>query len=368
MLSQLRFSYDRASAIEVTSPSGDGGHNPLLDNLLMQSVRVRPETFPRLSQAIEKASARVLDEHTVPEVFLRSDSNIQACCYSSYSDRPLIVVSSALVELLSQDEIASVIGHEIGHWSFKHGNSRNQVSEHQGVAQLKMLAASRCAEISADRAGLVACNDVNTAISALVKVSTGLDEKNIRLDVQTFLKQYKEITDKGPNMAEAMSTHPFFLLRIRAMVLFSRATSYYEMIGASGKKGLSNEDVDETIHRDLRKISGLSIDEVDDDLVTEIMLLASFLVFAADGTFSKEEQQFFKETFGDKDFKPHLKMVKELGVKGLSLRLRQQIIALGGVNAENQERLKTFFSVLTQTFPRGDTEPLRATLNSLGYV
>lgn len=368
MLSSLRFSYDRSTTPGIDRVGLSGGQNRLLDDLLMQSVRVRPETFPRLAQAIEKASARVLDKDTSPEVFLRAHSDPQASCFSSYADRPVIVVSSALVERLNQDEITAVIGHEMGHWSFRHTNSGHQASQHQGVAQLKMLAASRCAEISADRAGLVACQNLNAAVASLVKVSTGLDEKNIRLDVHTFLQQYKEITDRGPNMAEAMSTHPFFLLRIRAMVLFSRATSYYEMIGASEKKGLSNEEVDESIHRDLRKISGLSIDEVDDDLVMEIMLLASFLVFAADGTFSKDEQAFFQETFGGLDFKPHLKMVQELGVKGLELRLRQKISALGGISAVNEERMKTFFSVLTQTFPKDDTEPLRSTLNSLGYV
>lgn len=197
MLRSLRFLYDRPVVSPPNDYWQDDACNPLLDNLLMQSVRVRAETFPRLAQAIDQASAQILDQGTHPEVFIRSDSTLQASCYSSYSERPLIVISSALVERLSDDEIASVIGHEIGHWAFSHTTSGNQASQHEGVAQLKVLAASRCAEISADRAGLVACHNINAAISSLVKVSTGLDERNIRLDIQTFLQQYKEITDKG---------------------------------------------------------------------------------------------------------------------------------------------------------------------------
>ncbi len=298
----------------------------------------------------------------------KRDPGIQACCYASYSERPVILVSSALVERLNDAELTSVIGHEIGHWFFKHNASGQRSVEHQGVEQLKILAASRCAEISADRAGLLASKSLNATISALIKVSTGLDDQNIRMDVQSFLQQYKEIVSNGPSSSEAMSTHPFFLLRIRALVIFARTTAYYTEIGASSKKGLDHQEVDESIHRDLRKISGLSIDEVDDDLVTEILILASFFVFAADGTFSKEEQAFFQETFGEMDLGPHLRMVQELGVRGLGLRLRQKIGALGGVSQENEERMKTFFSVLTQTFPQDHTEPLRATLNSIGFV
>ena len=366
MVDDLRFTYDRKQITGVSK--SNTGIEGLLDHLLFQSVRVRDETFPRLATILNAVTYRVRGNLEKTELFVRPDPVLQACCYTSAARSAVIMLTSSLVERLNDDELASVIGHELGHWIYGHNGLGNIEECEQGVAQLKMLAAARCAEISADRISLVASRNVKSSLSALIKVSTGLDENNLRMDIQSFLKQYKELIERGPSPSEAMSTHPFFLLRIRAMVLFSRSQDYYKVIGTSEKKGISCEETDESIHRDLRKISGLSIEDVDDELVTEILILACFVVFAEDGTFSKDEQAFFNDTFGKLDLSSYLELVQKLGPRGLNLRLRQRITALGGVSSKNSERMKTFFSVLTQTFPSDHTAPLRSTLNSMGFV
>lgn len=369
MLQALRYTYDRLHVAKTKEASvvSDQG---LFDHLLSNSVRVRRETFPRLAGILQNAYERVAVERPFPkpELFIRPDPTLQACCYTSIKEHAVIMATSSMVERLKEDEMAFVIGHEMGHWLYNHEGTADLEEREQSVSGIKRLASSRCAEISADRIGLLACRDSKAAISALIKISTGLDEGNLRMDIQSFLKQYKELVERGPSPSEAMSTHPFFLLRIRSIVLFSRSQIHYTITESKNKKGTSCEETDEVIHRDMRKISGLSLEDIDNKLVEEILILASFVVFAHDKKISKEEQAFFKDTFGEVDMMPYVKLAQELGIKGLSLKLRQKMSSLGGVSSENENRMKTFFSVLNQTFPNDHTASLRCVLNGIGFV
>lgn len=367
MLHGIRFSHDRPTALSGSGLASKEEQTDFLTGLLHRSVRVRSEIFPKIAEVVRVSEERLLRGEIHPDVFVHADTNMQACCFSpARYDRPVILVTSALVERLTPEELASVIGHEIGHSVYKHQNQNPENLE--GAERLKVLASARSAEISADRAGLLACRDVNTAISALIKTSTGLSSKHIRFDIQGFMQQFKELTENGPNLNEAMSTHPLFLLRIRALISFSNSTDYYRIIGQEGKGSLSLEEVNRSVLRDLRKISGLSLDDLDNEIILRILVLASFAVFAADGKFSKEEQEFFQETFGDLDTSAEMQLVQEKGVSGIVFELRRLITLLGGVSKEDSRRMKTFFSVLEDSFPKDHTEPLRVALNSMGYI
>jgi hypothetical protein len=367
MLDSIRFSHDRPSRVSVEGTTSEERQESLLTDLLHRSVKIRPETFPRVASAIQAAESRLLGEGMPPDVFVHSDANMQACCFlPGHYDHPVILLTSSLIERLEVDELTSVIGHEIGHAVFKHNNPDH--SSVEGLERLKILAASRSAEVSADRAGLLACRNLNAAVSALIKITTGLGGNDIRFDLQAFLQQFSEITEKGPSMSETMSTHPLFLLRIRALFMFANSIEYHNCIGRHGIGSQTLDEADRGIMRDIRKISGLSLEEVDDELITQILILASFAVFTADGKFSKDEQDFFKEAFGEIDASEEVKLAQQKGHSGVLYELRRRLSLLGGVSPQDEERMKTFFSVLTQTFPQDHTEPLRTTLNSLGFV
>lgn len=367
MLHSIRFSHDRPTELSNSGSASKEEQAEFLTGLLHRSVRVRPEIFPGIADVVRITEERLLGCGVRPDVFVHADTNMQACCFApARYDHPVILVTSAMVERLTSDELASVIGHEIGHSVYRHQGQNCEGLE--GAERLKVLADIRSSEISADRVGLLACRDVKTAISALIKTSTGLSSEHIRFDIQGFMQQFKELTENGPNMNEAMSTHPLFLLRIRALISFSNSKDYYRIIGQEGKGSLSLDEVNRSVLRDLRKISGLSLDDLDNEIILRILVLASFAVFAADGKFSKDEQEFFQETFGDLDTSAEMQIVQDKGVSGIVFELRRLIALLGGVSDEDRRRMKTFFSVLEDSFPRDHTQPLRVALNSMGYI
>ena len=367
MLHAIRFSHDRPALGSVEQAASLDRQESVLADLMHRSVKILPETFPRVASAIETAESRLLGVGTSPDVFVHADANMQACCFlPAHYDHPVILLTSSLIERLESVELTSVIGHEIGHAIYKHYTP--ELSSVEGLDRLKLLAASRSAEVSADRAGLIACHDLNASISALIKITTGLGADDIRFDLQAFLRQFTEITEQGPSMNETMSTHPLFLLRIRALFKFSNSIEYHNCIGRPGKGSQTLEEADRGIIRDLHKISGLSLDEVDDELITKILILASFAVFTADGKFSKDEQDFFKEAFGEVDASEEISLAQQKGHSGVVYELRRKLGLLGGVSPKDEERMKAFFAVLYDTFPKNDTKPLKAALNSLGFV
>lgn len=134
-----------------------------------------------------------------------------------------LVLTSALVENLTLDEIQAVIGHELGHIHFNHvllisimGASVTRIE------RLLFYKWSRSCEYSADAIALYTSgNDPRPMISALLKIASGL--KNVNMDLDLFLAQV-ENGDKGKvsNAAELLSTHPFIHHRIQKLIEMSR--------------------------------------------------------------------------------------------------------------------------------------------------
>ena len=79
---------------------------------LASSVRASQEQFPQLYRLLLDG-ASILDLPEVPELFISQDPVPNAMALGS--DKPFIVVTTGLVDLLDTEEMRFVIGHELGH-------------------------------------------------------------------------------------------------------------------------------------------------------------------------------------------------------------------------------------------------------------
>ena len=68
----------------------------------------------------------MLDAAEVPELYIRANPFPTAVTIGM--DKPLIVVNSALVDLLDEEELAFVLGHELGHAISGHAVYRRSCS------------------------------------------------------------------------------------------------------------------------------------------------------------------------------------------------------------------------------------------------
>ena len=112
--------------------------------------------------------------------FIKPDPNENA--FTTGSGIPTVVATNALVNSFSKEELKFVLGHELGHYICGHVRCHtfarllSTASWYTpawiaGLALEPMLMSwSRYSEISADRAGLLACKDFEAACGALLKL------------------------------------------------------------------------------------------------------------------------------------------------------------------------------------------------------
>ena len=73
------------------------------------AVRVDERQFPVLHRALKDA-AGILDAEPVPELFVIGDPSFNAWCIGM--DKPFILISSGLVDLMDEDELRWVLARE----------------------------------------------------------------------------------------------------------------------------------------------------------------------------------------------------------------------------------------------------------------
>ena len=199
--------------------------------LLGSAIRVDSHQFSRLFRIYIEA-ATVLDVDAVPELYVAANPFLNAQTIGL--DKPVIVLNSALLYALDDDELRFVLGHELGHVGSGHALYRTillllstlsttLLSIPLGGLGLRAIMAalaewSRKAELSGDRAGLLACQDPDAALRVHMKLASGGDAS--QLSTESFLEQaaaYHEDEDIRDLVLRALvvetMSHPFAVAR-----------------------------------------------------------------------------------------------------------------------------------------------------------
>ncbi|AFZ59961.1 M48 family metallopeptidase [Anabaena cylindrica FACHB-243] len=175
---------------------------------LGSEIRVTNRNFPKLYQALAE-TCKILDVSPLPELyFFRGTGYIQT--YVVGVDKPLIGVNLEAMEWLNPDELVYVLGSEVARIKSQH-----MIYHQMAIVMpaLKNLLSSTTlglgglvasgielalynwvmmAKLTADRAGLLACQDINIATTALMKLA-GLPDEYLNNDViEDFLIQSRE--------------------------------------------------------------------------------------------------------------------------------------------------------------------------------
>ncbi|MER7278313.1 M48 family metallopeptidase [Dactylosporangium sp. CA-139114] len=175
---------------------------------LGNAIRVDHRQYPRVHRLLAEAAAS-LDLAELPELFVQQDRSINGMCIGM--SKPFIVVNSGSVELLDDDELRCMLGHELGHLVSGHAVYRTMVMILTdwavrlawlpvGSMVLRAIVAAlmewwRKAELSADRAGLLACQDPAASLRLAMKLAGGGDLSEV--DTTAFLEQAAEFDRAG---------------------------------------------------------------------------------------------------------------------------------------------------------------------------
>jgi Zn-dependent protease with chaperone function len=218
---------------------------------LASSVRASEQQFPHLYQMMLDG-AYVLDLPRVPELFITQDPMVNAMTIGT--DKPFIVMTTGLVDLMDEEEARFVVGHELGHVLSGHSVYRTMLYALVALAArfavvpiawigLKAVIWGleewyRKSELSCDRAGLLACQDVPAARRALMKTAGG--PQLAELSADAFLEQAREY-DAVPDVRESLiklmqmqgQTHPFAVVRFAELDRWANEGEYRDILAGN---------------------------------------------------------------------------------------------------------------------------------------
>jgi Zn-dependent protease with chaperone function len=215
---------------------------------LASSVRSSQEQFPHLHELLLDGSA-VLDLPAVPELFIYQDPTPMAMTLGS--EKPFIVISTGLVDLMDGEEIRWVIGHELGHVLSGHAVYRTMLFHLTrlatrlawfaiGYISLRVIIAAleewyRKSELSCDRAGVLAGQDPAAGRRALMKLAGG--NRMAEFSHDAFHQQAREY-DAVPDVREGLlkllqlqgNTHPFAVIRFAELDRWVSEGEYLDIL------------------------------------------------------------------------------------------------------------------------------------------
>jgi Zn-dependent protease with chaperone function len=209
------------------------GEKPIRLAFQANAVRVGERQFPKLHRRYLEV-LETLDAPQHYDLFVSQTPLVNAGAYGM--DKPFIVMNSGSLELLNDEEMTYLLGHELGHILSGHVLYRTMLVLLINLAQMGfpvvgiaarlvlplLLEWSRKSELSSDRAGLLAGQNPTAALTSMMKLAGGAGhgEFNDEMALNEFLIQadeYRKAGDIADSVFKVLNlmatTHPFHVLR-----------------------------------------------------------------------------------------------------------------------------------------------------------
>ena len=219
------------------------------------NFHVTKESCPELYNMVHE-SAETLDIDRLPEIYTQWSYGINAYT-TGYKDNTILVLQSGSVDLMPDPELTFVIGHEMGHIKSGHVLYHLMVQYFAQIISSTVLAGKfivpiqlglnywyRMSEFTADRAGLLVCQDLEAALGAIMKMA-GLPKRYFNTsDPHVFAKQAKEFMTKYGDTTDKIirnisildDTHPWTVMRAYELITWVENGDYEKILkGNAGK-------------------------------------------------------------------------------------------------------------------------------------
>jgi Zn-dependent protease with chaperone function len=219
------------------------------------AIKVTPKQCPDLYAKLQIACTTLGVD--MPDLFVQQNPIVNA--FTGGVEKPIIVLHSALIERLNDEETLAVIAHEVGHIHAEHvlyitaarliealtnlsigrllpGSEILKFIISAGIGSA-LLAWARRAELSCDRAALLVTQDPHVIGRTMMKLAGGTFASKV--DYELFLEQAREFQknydekwlDKfWADLINAGLSHPFPIWRVSEILKWTEDGEYAELM------------------------------------------------------------------------------------------------------------------------------------------
>ncbi len=209
--------------------------------LMRDALPIDHMRSPDLAEIVEECGKKLQPGEM--DTFLVKANQLNAYTFGITSPKALVIYAPML-KVMTDGELKFVIGHEMGHVALGHTWLNTILGGMAGIpapfgAAVLLYTAfrwwNRRCEFSADRAGLLACGELNLALSALVKLVA--PEVRSQRDFQRALAMIDVQDDRASNrLAEAFQSHPMLIRRINELRAYAQTREYQVLQAGVNKK------------------------------------------------------------------------------------------------------------------------------------
>jgi len=287
---------------------------------LASAVRVSAHQFSAVHDAYVEV-CDILDVSPRPELYVAQNPLVNAGAVGV--DAPFIVLHSATVDMLDDDELQVVLGHELGHVLSDHVLYKTmlqlllQVSLSRfgipfgDIALFGIVAAlrewDRKSELSADRAGLLAVQDPRLCFRVHMKLAGGGDVEQMSVD--EFILQAEEY-ERGGSVTDGIfkllnllgRTHPFHVTRLGELKRWAESADYKAI--RMGDYPRREDDSDASVYDEVREGAQAyreSYDRSEDPLMRFISDVGSTVSDGASSVWASTRRFFSRAGRDDED-------------------------------------------------------------------
>ena len=342
------------------------------------SLKVQESLLPQFCNLCEEVKQKLEFTGDI-DFYITGNSTVNARAYASDNEKlpHIIEINSGLFNLMNEEELKYVVGHEIGHlinhdatisalFGFIYPDEEAK-EKCPGFLLKRVQLYNQLAELSSDRYGYIANENLDACVTAIFKMASGLFLEKMNVSINTLMQENNQrleffLKDAGINDG----THPVNPIRIRALELFAKTktqsalnrgmgelisviqdfvydeldTALANFVAAAGifvsqlddKRDKSEEELILKQlgafclfpQKELKRVEKDDVMKIFNESVAKVLEMAPHLrsnllryfidVAFADGNLDEKEVALIYE-FGDKLGFPHGEIAKALGIK-----------------------------------------------------
>jgi Zn-dependent protease with chaperone function len=243
------------------------------------NLHITEDSYPKIHALLDDVCG-VLNLPARPDMYLEWKYQINA--FTIGVDHPIVVLASGAIDLLTDSELFYIIGHEVGHIKSRHTLYHTMADYFSFIATVigeatlglgKLLASPlqsallwwrRMSEFTADRAGLLACQDPNVAATTMMKIA-GMPIKHYDdLKSEKFIEQarrfqeldYDSLNKLAKIYITAQQTHPWAVMRCAELQKWIESGEYLNVIDRKTSERIPPEATSQFCTRCSCKLEG----------------------------------------------------------------------------------------------------------------